>query len=65
MKKTFNGTAKWIIVAIATLTVAYNTVATHVIAKNEMKHIIKAVEKMDKKVDNVVNLLIEHITKSK
>jgi len=65
MANKLNGTAKWIIIIIAIGTIVYNTIATHVIAKNEMKHVIKTVEKLDKKVDGLSKLLIDHIIKDK
>ncbi len=56
-----NGYARWITIIIAIGVIAYNTVATHVIAKNEMKHLIKAVEKLDAKVANFSDRLLDHI----
>lgn len=54
MIKKFNGTAKWIIVILATATIAYNSIATHVIAKNEIKHLQRDVQEIKK-------LLLDHI----
>lgn len=34
-----NGTAKWVLVAFAVATVAYNTVVTHTIVRNDVKHL--------------------------
>ena len=42
-----NGTTKWIIVALALLTVAFNSGVTY----NHVKHLSKAVEKMEAKVN--------------
>ncbi len=64
-KNKFNGYARWATVIIAIGIITYNTVATHIIAKNEIKHIIKAVEKMDKKLDSLSERLIEHIIEDK
>lgn len=58
MKKNINGYAKWILVVLAILTIAYNSVATHVIAKNEVKHLRMSVDKIE-------TLLIEHLIKHK
>jgi hypothetical protein len=60
-----NGTAKWIIVILAIATIAYNSVATHVIAKNEVRHVILNQEKMDKKIDSLSELLLNHIIQHK
>jgi len=54
MKKTLNGYAKWIIVILATATIAYNTIATHIIAKNEIKHLREDVQE-------IKTLLLNHI----
>ena len=50
-----NGYAKWIIIILAIATIAYNTVATHVIAKNDIKH-------LQKDVTEIKTLLLNHIT---
>ena len=65
MAKKLNGTAKWIIVILAIATIAYNTVATHVIAKNEIKHVILNQTRIEKKVDNLSDLIIDHIRRGK
>lgn len=39
MVSRFNGTAKWVLIAFAILTVAYNTVVTHTIVRNDVKHL--------------------------
>ena len=59
--KKLNGSTKWIIIILAILniaTVGYNSVATHVIAKNDIQHLQKDVTEMKA-------LLIEHITQHK
>jgi len=53
-----NGTAKWIIIIIAIGTIAYNTIATHVISKNDIKH-------LQEDVTEIKKLLIDHITMHK
>jgi len=60
MKK-INGTTSWIMVIIAVLVLAYNTVSVHIIAQNEMKHVIKSVERLHVRINGLTELLIEHI----
>ena len=55
MTKKSNGTAKWITIAIAILILLYNSIATHVIAKNDIKH-------LQKDVTEIKALLLDHIT---
>lgn len=54
MKKPINGYAKWIVIILAIATIAYNSIATHVIAKNEIKH-------LQEDVREIKDLLIQHI----
>ena len=53
MKKP-NGKASWIMVVVAVLVLAYNTVAVHVIAKNDIKHI-------QADVKEIKSLLFQHL----
>jgi len=45
MSKKLNGYAKWIMVVIAVGTIAYNTIVTQVVLKNDMKHLTNDVAK--------------------
>lgn len=56
--KKLNGYARWATVILAIVVIAYNSVATHVIAKNDIKH-------LQKDVTEIKTLLIEHITQHK
>ncbi len=47
MTKKFNGMAKWIVVGIALLTVAFNSGVTY----NHVRHLSKDVEKLEAKID--------------
>lgn len=54
MAKRLNGTATWITCILAIAIVGYNTIAVHVIAKNDVKHLQTTVVELKK-------LVIEHI----
>lgn len=54
----FNGKAKWIMVAIATGVLAYNTIATHVLARNDILHLTKDVQRIDGRVEKILDYLI-------
>ena len=53
MKK-LNGTASWILAIIALAVIVYNTVAVHVIVKNEVKH-------LQADVVEIKTLLLDHL----
>lgn len=45
MKK-LNGLAKWIMVALAVGTIFYNTLVTHIVLKNDVKHLKADVDRV-------------------
>ena len=47
MAKKLNGMAKWIVVGLAILTVAFNSGVTY----NHVRHMGRDVEKLEKKID--------------
>lgn len=53
MKK-INGKVNWILAIVAIAVIGYNTVAVHVIARNDIKHLQVAVTELKE-------LVIEHI----
>ena len=61
MNKKYNGYAKWIIIIIAIGTILYNTIATHVVARNEIKHLTQAVQNNSKRIDNLTDIVIQII----
>lgn len=58
--KKLNDLAKWIVIVLAVAAVFYNTVATTVIARNEIKHLTEKVTKVEEKVDWIVAYLLEN-----
>ena len=62
MAKKLNGSAKWIIVALALLTVAFNSGVTY----NHVRHLSEACRKMEIKIDAMdekldkINIEIAH-----
>ena len=39
-----NGYVRWISIAIAVLVIAYNTIVTHIVLKNDVEHLVKREE---------------------
>lgn len=60
MSRKFNGYAKWILIALAIGTIAYNTVVTHVIARNDIKHLRQDVNKLEVAVSGIQTYLMGH-----
>jgi len=50
---------KWASVIIFILVLLYNTVVTHVILKNDVKHLEQAVIRLEKKVDTLIFKFVE------
>lgn len=59
MRKSNGIFARWIIVAIAVATIAYNTITTHVISRNEIKHQGVRIEKLEEKIDWLIDYLMK------
>lgn len=49
---------KWILVAIAVGTILYNTIVTHAVLKNEVKHLAIDMAEVKKKLWDLVKILI-------
>ena len=52
-RQSINGYARWIMVAIALATIAYNGIATHILAKNEIKHLRQDIARIEAKVEQL------------
>ena len=52
-----NGRVKLALAIIAILTLLYNTIATHVVARNDIKHLQKTVERLEERVDDLYLLI--------
>ena len=50
---------KWASVIIFILVLLYNTVVTHVILKNDVKHQGRTIVRLEKKVDTLIFKLVE------
>lgn len=59
MKNKYNGLAKWFIVALAIGTIAYNSIVTHVIMKNDLKHFEKRLIKIEQKFERLYDYLLK------
>ena len=59
MKKNNGILAKWIIVAIAIATIAYNTIVAHIISKNDIEHLQQTDIRIEAKVDRIIEHLME------
>ena len=58
MNKKLNGYAKWIIIIIAVGTILYNTVVTHTIVRNDVKHLQQDVAEVKQAVQYIERCLI-------
>lgn len=58
MRKNNGILARWIIVILAILTIAYNTIATHVISKNEIRHLQNDMQEVKQEVRDLRNYLM-------
>ena len=54
-----NSLAKWIVIGLAIATIAYNTVVSHVISRNDIKHLQQADVRIETKVDKIIEYLME------
>lgn len=59
MSKKLNGLAKWIIIALAIGTVAYNTIVTHAVKINDIEHLQATVTEMKQDIRDIRNYLFE------
>lgn len=57
--KKLNGLLKWIVVGLAIATIAYNTIVSHVISRNDIKHLQQADVRIEAKVDKIIEYLME------
>lgn len=58
MNKKINGLAKWILVAIAIGGFIYNTLVTHVVLKNDVRHLETTVKEVKEEVKYLRNYLL-------
>lgn len=52
--------AQWILAIIAIGAVVYNTIVTHVVMRNDIKHLQEDCEKIWQKIDELYKYLLEH-----
>ena len=57
MSKKLNGLAKWIIIALAILTIAYNTIVTHAVKINDIVHLQADVVEIKQDIRDIRNHL--------
>ena len=58
MSKKYNDLAKWVVIAIAIGTIIYNTLVTHVVLKNDVRHLETAVKETKQEVRDLRNYLL-------
>jgi len=53
-------TAQWILAIVAIAAVIYNTIVTHVIMRNDIKHLKEDNSKIWDKIEKIYTYLLEH-----
>lgn len=53
-----NDVAKWVLIALAILTIAYNTVVTHAVVRNDVKHLQQDVVRVEQGLAKLYDYLL-------